>query len=60
MASEDDRESVIIHYRIPAELHARMKAAAARKGQPIRTWLMWAIEAEAERQEADDQRRRGR
>lgn len=46
-------DQVILHYRIPAELHARIKAAAQAKGQSLRIWVEWALDAEAERQETE-------
>lgn len=50
-----------IAYVIDDELHRRAKAAAARKGISLKAWLEEALAEKAERQEADDdKRRRGR
>jgi predicted HicB family RNase H-like nuclease len=49
-----------VNYLIPDDLHARAKALAAYKGQTLREWLIRAVEAAVDRQEAERDRRRGR
>lgn len=36
-----------IHYEIPDELHRRIKAAAARRGQTLKTFILEALEQAA-------------
>lgn len=53
-----------LNYAIPEELHDRCSALAGWKGQPLKTWVIRALDEVAERQEAEqaeqDRRRRSR
>lgn len=46
-----------IHYEVPDELHRRVKAAAALKGQTLKDFLLDALESAADAAESDAKRR---
>jgi hypothetical protein len=62
--SRGDDPGVIVNYRFPRDLHARMLSLAKWKGQTLRTWLTRAVETVVEQQEAErgeaERKRRGR
>jgi len=47
-----------IAYQVDDDLHGRAKALAARQGRTFKAWLIAAIEAEVERQEAEAEKRK--
>jgi predicted HicB family RNase H-like nuclease len=43
----------LIHYEVPDNLHRRCKVAAAKRGQTLKAFLLAALEAEAQKAEAE-------
>jgi len=55
---------VTLYYDYPADQHEEWKAAARRKGQPLKEWVRRSLNAAAESEQAEadeaERKRRGR